>query len=83
MNTKEISSMDPRLGATQLHIDELDREIETIRMERLLSAATPPGPTRSARGRAAIGRGLVSLGVALIGDTRKQASPTAGTSSRG
>ena len=51
----------------QLHRDELDREIETIRTERLLQAASPPRPGISSRARAGIGRGLISLGMSLVG----------------
>ena len=65
-------------GAAQLHIDELDREIEAIRIEQVLSAAQPHGLPRTARARAAVGRGLIALGVALVGETRGHVAGTAG-----
>lgn len=65
-------------GATQLHIDELDREIEAIRMEQLLSAASPQQRPRAARARAAVGRALIALGVAVVDETPGHATRTAG-----
>jgi hypothetical protein len=58
--------------AARLHRADLDREIDTIRMERLL-AADPAGPGRDgllghARGRA--GRILIAAGEALAGRDR-------------
>ena len=64
--------MDALLGATRIHMDELDREIETIRTERLLRAPTPDRQTLPMRATAWIGRGLIALGVALGGDGHRQ-----------
>jgi hypothetical protein len=78
MSMKEIQPMSGYPGPTQLHINELDREIEAIRTEQLLSAASPHRRPRTARARAAVGRGLIALGVALVGETRGHATRTAG-----
>ena len=78
MSTKEIESMSDYPGATQLHIDELDREIESIRIERFLSAAHPRY-ARTVRARAAVGRWLIALGAALVGETRGHATRTTRT----
>jgi len=78
MSLKEIEPMTSYPGPTQLHIDELDREIEAIRTEQLFSAASPHRRPRIARARAAVGRGLIALGVALVGETRGNANRTAG-----
>jgi hypothetical protein len=53
-------------------MDELDREIEMIRTERFLRAATPGRPTLPMRASAGIGRALIALGVALGGDGNRQ-----------
>jgi hypothetical protein len=60
--------MNENFSAAQIHIDELDREIETIRTERLLRATSPTEPSKAQRAKAGVGRGLISLGVALVGD---------------
>ena len=78
MSTKESKNMSGYPGPAQLHIDELDREIESIRMEQILSAAHPHRRLRIARARAAVGRRLIALGVALVGETRGHATRTAG-----
>ena len=70
--------------AARLHREELDREIDTIRTERLLRSATASGPSLPGRARAGIGRGLISLGTALLGTTEGAADRprTAGSSGR-
>jgi hypothetical protein len=78
MSDKE-NTMDALLGATQIHIDELDREIESIRTERLLRAAEPKREPIRRRARASLGRGLISLGVALGGETQARVSRTTRT----
>jgi hypothetical protein len=77
--SNQENSMDTLLGATQIHIDELDREIESIRTERLLRAAGPEREPFRRRARASLGRGLISLGVALGGETQARVARTAGT----
>lgn len=60
---------DPFEAAT-IHRQELDREIETIRTERLLeSAASPADSARQGlteRARTGLAHRLISLGVALL-----------------
>jgi hypothetical protein len=82
MTNREIDHMNGQLDATRLHIEELDREIETIRTERLLQAARPERPALPGRARASIGRGLISLGVALGGETQGRAARAARTDVR-
>ena len=82
MTDKESYLMDGLLGATQLHIEELDREIETIRTERFLHAATPPRPAFPQRARAAFGRRLIRLGVVLVGETPRRPARVAGIDGR-
>ena len=82
MTDKENYLMDGLLGATQLHIEELDREIETIRTERLLQAAAPPRPALPQRARAGIGRRLIWLGVALVGEQQRRPARAAGIDGR-
>jgi hypothetical protein len=77
MSTQEFNPMDTKFSATQLHIDELDREIEGIRTERLLHSAAGDRPSLGRRARAGVGRGLISLGVALVGEGRGQSARTA------
>ena len=53
---------------TQLHVADLDREIETLRTERSLSVDAQPGVVDRARRSA--GRVLIAAGVALAGRDR-------------
>ena len=76
---KESDLMDNRFGTTRIHMAELDREIETIRLERLIEAARPDRPSWPRRARAGFGRGLISLGGALVGEPSGSAR-TAGNS---
>jgi hypothetical protein len=50
---------------TQLHVADLDREIETLRTERTIAAAAQGGVVDRARRGA--GRVLIAAGEALIG----------------
>lgn len=59
--------MNDQNHAVRLRHAELDHEIETIRRERLIRAASPAAPGLPARARAGIGRGLISLGTSLVG----------------
>jgi hypothetical protein len=74
--------MNPMDGfnATQIHIDELDREIESIRIERLIRDAAVGRPSLPRRARAGLGRSLISLGDALVGEARStsRTAPTNG-----
>ena len=52
--------------STQLHVRDLDREIETLRTERAIAAgAAQPGIIE--RGRRQAGRALIAAGEALAG----------------
>jgi hypothetical protein len=82
MTNKEMNTMDALLGATKIHIDELDREIETIRTERMLKDASPPRAGLPSRARAGLGRGLIALGVALGGDPAGRPTRTATSDTR-
>jgi hypothetical protein len=66
MTTKE-SPMNDMFDATRLHREELDREIETIRMERLLRGSSAPRPGFATRARTGLGRGFITVGTALLG----------------
>jgi hypothetical protein len=50
---------------TQLHVADLDREIETLRTER--SLGHEPGPGVVDRARRGAGRALIAAGLALAG----------------
>ena len=53
--------------ATRLHLEQLDREIESIRQEHVLAPSPPPGTRLIARARRGIGSALIAAGVALVG----------------
>ena len=76
MTNRETTIMDGQFSATQMHIDELDREIESIRTERLLRSASPTRPNLAQRARSGVGHGLIALGVALAGETNGRAIRT-------
>lgn len=77
MNQEE-PTMFMTFETSNLHKEELDREIESIRTERLLRSASPPAPGLPSRTKAAIGRRLISLGTSLVGTA--DAVPTAARS---
>lgn len=52
---------------TTLHRADLDREIESIRTERLLGTDRPRGNGLVARARRGTGRILIAAGTALVG----------------
>ena len=83
MTKEEVSTMNDTFHPANLHRDELDREIDAIRAERLIHAAAPPGsPGLPTRARAGIGRGLISLGTSLVGTADAAAAATRSTGSR-
>lgn len=59
--------MNDGYDAARLRREELDRQIESIRTERFLAATTAPSPGLPNRARTSLGRGLVSLGTAILG----------------
>ena len=76
--------MNATFDFARLHREELDREIDSLRMERLIRAASPARDGLPARTRAGLGRGLISLGTSLVGtaDAAAAATRSAGTRSR-
>ena len=71
--------MNDNYDAARLRREELDRQIESIRTERFLAATTAPSPGLPDRARTTLGRGLISLGTALLG-APKAGTPAAGRS---
>jgi hypothetical protein len=67
-------------GAT-IHRQDLDREIETLRTERFLSAHQPHRPGPVSRGLASVGRGMISVGTALA--SRVDGAPAARSAQSG
>jgi hypothetical protein len=74
--------MNDTLDGGRIRRDELDREIETIRTERLIRAATPDQPGLPSRARAGLGRRLISVGTALLGSSERAARTAPSTSAR-
>ncbi|HEX7221604.1 MAG TPA: hypothetical protein VF231_00015 [Candidatus Limnocylindrales bacterium] len=77
--------MNDTWDAARLHREELDREIESIRTERLIRSGSAPAASLPGRARAGIGRGLISLGTVLVGGADRPAADarrTAGSGSR-
>jgi len=76
--------MNDTFDFARLHQEELDREIEAIQTERLVRSAAPVRLGLPARARASLGRGLISLGTALVGraDAAAAAARSAGSQSR-
>lgn len=76
--------MNDTFDFARLHQEELDREIEAIQTERLVRSATLVRPGLPTRARAGLGRGLISLGTALLGrpDAAAAAARSAGSQSR-
>lgn len=75
--------MNDTFDAARLHREELDREIEAIRTERLIRATTPARPGLPSRVRAGLGRRFIAVGTALLGasePTRTAPSASGGRS---
>jgi len=53
--------------SADIHRADLDREIETIRIERLMAAGAPRHDGILERTRRGIGRALIAAGTALMG----------------
>lgn len=65
--------MNDPFDAARMHRAELDREIDIIRTERLIRAASPARQGLATRARSGLGRGLISLGTALLGSNESGA----------
>ena len=59
--------MNESFDAARLHREELDREIDSLRTERLIRSTGQARPGLPARARASLGRGLISIGTMLLG----------------
>ena len=57
--------MNATFDGARIQQQELDREIDTIRTERILSGQAPHQPGPASRAIASVGRGLISVGTAL------------------
>lgn len=74
--------MNDSFDSARIHRQDLDREIEAIRTERLLRSTTAPSgetPGLAGRARAGLGNRLISLGAAVLGSAdagRRSAAPT-------
>jgi hypothetical protein len=53
--------------STDIHRADLDREIDTLRLERLLAIDSRPNRGIVGRMRHGAGRALIALGTALVG----------------
>jgi len=69
MTRYEVTTMNQQAESVRMRHEELDREIEAIRAERLLQANNESQPGFAGRARSGIGRGLISLGTAIVGST--------------
>jgi len=69
MTRYEVTTMNQQSESVRMRHEELDREIEAIRAERMLHAHDEPHPGLAGRARSGIGRGLISLGTAIVGST--------------
>ena len=49
----------------RIHQQELDREIDSLRTEKLINSRAPDRPGPVSRGLAWVGRGMVSVGTSL------------------
>ena len=74
--------MNDTFDSARLHREELDREIDSLRTERLIRAASPVRQGLPARARAGLGRGLISLGTSLVGTADAAAAATRSARSR-
>jgi hypothetical protein len=82
--TQEVHTVNETFDAARLHRDDLDREIDAIRTERLIHAASPARRGLPTRARAGLGRHLIALGTRLVGtaDAAAAATRSAGRRSR-
>jgi len=59
--------MNQQTESVRMRHEELDREIDSICAERLITASTPPRPNVASRALAGLGHRLIALGNALVG----------------
>jgi len=66
--------MNALFDGARIHQQELDREIESLCTERMLSAQSPRQPGPVSRGLATVGRGMISVGTALASRVERPAT---------
>jgi hypothetical protein len=81
-NDPEVNTMNDAFDAARLHREDLDQEIESIRMERFIRSGSASGPSLPGRARAGIGRRLISLGTTLVGGAEAAAMGGSGPRAR-
>ena len=59
--------MNETFDGARIHREKLDREIDSLRTERLIGSRTEARPGFAGRARAGLGRGLISIGTSLVG----------------
>jgi hypothetical protein len=57
--------MNATFDGARIHQQELDREIDSLRTEKLINSRAPHRPGPVSRGLASVGRGMVSVGTSL------------------
>jgi hypothetical protein len=73
--------MNETFDGARIHQQELDREIDTLLTERMLSGQARHRPGPASRAIASVGRGLISVGTALA--SRVDAGPAAQSTGTG
>jgi len=72
--------MNDTFDGARIHREELDREIDSLRMERLIEARAAGRPGFAGRARAGLGRGLITIGTSLVGGADAAAAAASGRS---
>ena len=67
--------MNATFDGARIHQQDLDREIDSLRTERLLNGQATHRPGPVARGLASVGRGMISVGTALSSRVDEAAAP--------
>ena len=71
--------MNATFDGARIHQQELDREIDSLRTEKLINGNRAPHPGPITRGLASVGRGLISVGTVLASRDAQGAQQSAGT----
>ena len=83
---RKLNTMNESFDAARLRREDLDQEIEAVRIERMLREADPSRAGLATRARAALGHRFVSIGTALLGGAGAASAvgrPTRSTESAG
>jgi len=75
--------MNAVFDGARIHQQELDREIDTLYTERMLSNHSPSRPGPVSRALATVGRGMISVGTALAKRVDGPAAAPRSTAARG